>query len=147
MSYNYDNYNWIDDNIAIGDRNSDYSNFNIIVNLDYNNNQVQHHHIDMKCLNGQHIYRVGCYDSEQENIGEMINIIVPELIQYYKKNPNLKILFHCAAGISRSSTMAISFLCMAKYYPLSKAYILAKQKRPIINPNKGFMNYLIRMFS
>jgi len=142
----YSNYNWIDDNIAVGDRKSDYSKFNIIVNLDFDNNGVQHHSIDMNCLNGQHIYKIGCLDSEEEDMGSLIKIVIPEIVQYYNRNKHLKILFHCAAGISRSSTMAIAFLCIAKNYSLWQALKLAREKRPIINPNRGFMNSLIRMF-
>ena len=124
----YNNYNWIDDNIAVGDRRSDYRNFNIIVNLDFDNNGVDHHSIDMKCFNGQHIYKIGCLDSEKEDIQSIIKIIIPEIIKYYNKNRELKILFHCAAGISRSSTMAIAFLCMTKKYTLWQALKLCKQK-------------------
>jgi dual specificity MAP kinase phosphatase len=61
------------------------------------------------------------------------------LVSFYKINKNIKILFHCHAGISRSSTLAIAFLCMAKNYSLNDAYNLALSKRSIIKPNKGFM--------
>lgn len=142
----YSNYNWIDENIAVGDRNSDYSNFNIIVNLDFDNNGVKHHTIEMECLNGQHIYKIGCLDCEKEDMENLIKTVIPEMVRYYNNNRELKILFHCAAGISRSSTMAIAFLCTAKNYSLWQALNLCKQKRPIINPNRGFMNSLIRMF-
>lgn len=142
----YCNYNWIDDNIAIGDFQSNYSDFNVIVNLDCPNNGVEHHSIDMQCYNGKHLYRIGCYDSEVEDMDSLIKTLIPEIANYYIKNNNIKILFHCYAGISRSSTMAIAFLCMAKNYNLWRAYGLAKSKRSIINPNKGFMNCLIKNF-
>ena len=148
MSSNYSNYNWIDENVAIGDCDSDYSDFDIIVNLDCPNNGVSHHSIDMECVKdkGKHIYRIGCYDSEKEDMESLIKTVIPELVSYYVMNNNIKILFHCYAGISRSSTLAISFLCIAKNYPLWFAYKLAKSNRPIINPNRGFMNCLIRNF-
>ena len=145
-SYSYLNYNWIDNNIAIGDYKSNYDDFNIIINLDCPNNGVEHNTIHMDCDNGKHIYRIGCYDSEKEDIYNLIRTIMPKIIDYYIKNNDIKILFHCYAGISRSSTMAIAFLCIAKKYPLWGAYNLAKSKRSIINPNRGFMNYLIRNF-
>lgn len=147
-SIQYTNYNWIDENIAIGDYKSDYSEFDIIVNLDCPNNGVDHHSIDMQCLEkiGKHIYRIGCYDSERENMESLIKTLLPELVSYYIRNNNIRILFHCYAGISRSSTLAIAFLCIAKKYPLFTAYGLAKSKRSIINPNRGFMNCLIRNF-
>lgn len=143
----YANYNWIDENIAIGDYKSDYSDFDIIVNLDFPNNGVDHHSIDMQCVgNIKHIYRIGCYDSEREDMDSLIKTLMPELVSYYIRNNNVKILFHCYAGISRSSTLAIAFLCMAKRYRLWTAYGLAKSKRSIINPNRGFMNCLIINF-
>jgi protein-tyrosine phosphatase len=51
---------------------------------------------------------------------------------------NKKILIHCYAGISRSSTIVIGYL-MCKYnMSLENAYFLTKSKRNIINPNYGF---------
>jgi hypothetical protein len=38
---NYNNYDWIDYNFAIGDHKSDYNGFDIIVNLDFPNNRVE----------------------------------------------------------------------------------------------------------
>lgn len=142
----YSNYNWIDDNVAIGDYDSDYNDFDIIVNLDCPNNGVSHHSIEMECSKEKHIYRIGCYDSEKEDMEGLIKTIIPELASYYFKDNNIKILFHCYAGISRSSTLAISFLCIAKNYPLWVAYKLVKSNRTIVNPNRGFMNCLIRNF-
>ena len=72
----------------------------------------------------------------------LLNIIIPDLVSYYRINKNIKILFHCFAGISRSSTMAIAFLCMAKNYSLRDAYSLALSKRSIIKPNNGFIRQL-----
>jgi len=54
-----------------------------------------------------------------------------------------KVLVHCLVGMSRSSTMVISYL-MHKYpgYPLTKALKFVKSKRPIVNPNEGFLRQL-----
>ena len=70
---------------------------------------------------------------------DLLNIIIPELVYLYLMNNNIKILFHCYAGISRSSSLAIAFLCMAKGYTLQDSYQLVKSKRHIVNPNKGFL--------
>lgn len=54
-----------------------------------------------------------------------------------------KVLVHCQVGMSRSATVVISYLM--KKFPemsLTKAYRLAKSKRPIVNPNDGFMKQL-----
>ncbi len=142
----YSIYNWIDENVAVGDNRSNYTPFDIIVNLDYDNNGVQHHSIEVTCTGEKHIYRIGCYDSETENMTELIKAVMPELVQYYYMNPKIKILFHCRAGVSRSATMAIAFLCAAKNYYLRDAYNLVLSRRPVIKPNRGFMKSLINMF-
>jgi len=145
--YYRDNYNWIDNNIAVGNNRSDYRDFDIIVNLDCPNNGVEHGSIDLECQNDKHIYRIGCYDSENENMEELIREVLPELLKIYTINPKIKILFHCRAGVSRSATLAISFLCASKNYMLSDAYNLVKSKRPIINPNNGFFRCLVKLFN
>lgn len=144
---NYNNYDWIDSNIAIGNYLSDYNNFNIIVNLDFPNNGVEHHSIDLECSNGKHIYRLGCYDSEEEDMDFFLREMIPELYKYYIMNPNIKILFHCYAGISRSSTLAIAFLCKIRNYSLKDAYENILFRRSIIKPNNGFINCLKNMFN
>lgn len=148
------NYNWIDENIAVGNNKSDYSVFDIIINLDFPNNGVEHRSIDLECQHNKHIYRIGCYDAEDENMEELIRVIIPEVLKIYNMSRfypsgvqrNIKILFHCRAGVSRSATLAIAFLCMSKKYKLNDAYQLVKSKRTIINPNKGFQKCLIKLF-
>lgn len=53
-----------------------------------------------------------------------------------------KILVHCDAGISRSSTIVIHYL-MKKYgFTSSQAYKYLKARRPCIRPNDGFIHAL-----
>jgi protein-tyrosine phosphatase len=56
---------------------------------------------------------------------------------------NGKILVHCFAGKSRSSTMVCAY--MMKYHNMSRDTALAhiKERRPIICPNMGFMKQLL----
>jgi hypothetical protein len=138
----YNNYNWIDNNIAIGNCHSDYGEFDIVINLDYPYNMVNYHDIEISYVNNKIIYKIGCYDSEDENMYDLLNIVIPNLLGYYREKNNIKILFHCHAGISRSSTLAIAFLCMSKNYSLEEAYNLVLSKRTIVKPNKGFMKQL-----
>jgi atypical dual specificity phosphatase len=49
---------------------------------------------------------------------------------------------HCYAGISRSPTVVISFLMKEHGMSLDEAFALCKQKRPIVDPNHGFMRQL-----
>jgi protein-tyrosine phosphatase len=54
-----------------------------------------------------------------------------------------KVLVHCQVGMSRSATIVIGYLL--RKFPemtLSKAHRFVKSKRPIVNPNDGFMRQL-----
>jgi len=55
---------------------------------------------------------------------------------------NSCVLIHCAAGVSRSPTIAVAYLM--KYYPMamSEAYKFVKRRRSIISPNLNFMGQL-----
>lgn len=52
------------------------------------------------------------------------------------------ILVHCMAGISRGPAIVIGYLMHRKRMNLKDAYMLVKQKRPIIKPNQGFIDQL-----
>jgi protein-tyrosine phosphatase len=140
------NYNWIDQNVAIGNRLSSYDPFDVIVNLNYPYNNVKHNAIEMSNEDGKIIYRVGINDSPDEPMFDLISIIIPDLVYLYRKNNNIKILFHCYAGISRSSTLAIAFLSLAKGYTPTYSYQISKYKRNIIQPNEGFIRALKKYF-
>jgi atypical dual specificity phosphatase/dual specificity phosphatase 12 len=53
-------------------------------------------------------------------------------------------LVHCYAGISRSASIIISYLMKKYNWSYEKAYNYVKNKRPIINPNRGFKKQLIQ---
>lgn len=53
------------------------------------------------------------------------------------------VCFHCAAGISRSSTMVISYLMAAHSMSLLEAFALCYHHRRVIWPNRSFMQQLI----
>lgn len=55
-----------------------------------------------------------------------------------------KVLVHCFAGVSRSSSMVIAYLMRFHNMEYVKAYNLVKVKRPWINPNYGFQAQLKR---
>jgi protein-tyrosine phosphatase len=52
-------------------------------------------------------------------------------------------LVHCAAGVSRSSTITIAFLVRECHFSLREAFDLLRERRPICWPNAGFMRGLI----
>jgi len=51
---------------------------------------------------------------------------------------NENILIHCAAGISRSSTICIAYLMQNRRWTLDRAFSFVKDKRPRIDPNLSF---------
>lgn len=54
-----------------------------------------------------------------------------------------KILVHCSQGISRSATIVIAYL-INQGMSYQEAHDLVKAKRPLINPNPGFVEQLIK---
>ncbi|CAF0816017.1 unnamed protein product [Adineta ricciae] len=54
-----------------------------------------------------------------------------------------KVLVHCMAGISRSTTIVCAYLMRFLNLSLREAYLLCKRHRPICFPNLGFWNQLI----
>lgn len=53
-----------------------------------------------------------------------------------------KVLIHCAAGISRSSTFTISFLIKKYHMTYTEAFDLVRKGRNIAYPNRGFIKQL-----
>lgn len=53
-----------------------------------------------------------------------------------------KVLVHCHAGISRSSTLIISYMIKEKDFTFEDALVFCKNKRDKINPNTGFQKQL-----
>jgi protein-tyrosine phosphatase len=53
------------------------------------------------------------------------------------------VCFHCAAGISRSSTMLIAYLMASRHMCLLDAFSLVFHARRVIWPNRAFMQQLI----
>lgn len=57
------------------------------------------------------------------------------------------VLVHCYAGVSRSASVVIAYLMMARGMSLDQAYAHVKARRPIIHPNPGFMQQLASLKS
>jgi len=56
---------------------------------------------------------------------------------------NARVLVHCHAGISRSSTVVIAYVMKHMNLAMAQAYQFVKSKRPIIAPNLGFVGQLM----
>ena len=74
--------------------------------------------------------KISQYFFEVHNI---INIALAE---------NKNVIVHCAAGISRSSSLVIAYLMIENRWSYEEAYNYVKSKRSIINPNIGFVKQL-----
>ena len=53
-----------------------------------------------------------------------------------------KVIVHCMRGVSRSASLVMAFLIQHRGMTRDQAYILTKQKRPVVNPNPGFWRQL-----
>ena len=63
-----------------------------------------------------------------------------EFIETSLKNGN--VLVHCAAGISRSSTLMIVYLMRSRKETFEQCLAFLRTKRPICTPNFGFQKQL-----
>lgn len=55
---------------------------------------------------------------------------------------NGSVLVHCAAGISRSSTIVIAYLMKKNKLTYQEAYSFVRKRRSVICPNSGFVRQL-----
>jgi len=131
-------YHMITDTIAVGSCSSDYKEFDVIVDLNYPENNVKENDISFYKKNGKLILCVGLIDNEKKESEALKNIneIIPTLDKYYKGR---KILFHCYAGMSRSAAFAVSYLFYSEGMKVTDAHDLVKRKRKFIKINDGFM--------
>ncbi|CAK6450554.1 unnamed protein product [Pipistrellus nathusii] len=93
-------------------------------------------------IEGIQYLKVPVADSPRARIGNFFDAIAD-----YIHNVELRqgrTLVHCRAGISRSATVCIAFLMKYHSMSLIEAYTWIKACRPIIRPNIGFWDQLIR---
>ena len=79
-------------------------------------------------------------DIPQQNIRQMFSR-TNEFIKQVIAN-NGRVLIHCSAGISRSSTIVLAYLLGIERMNYDDAYTLLKTARPVIRPNIGFVQQL-----
>lgn len=59
-----------------------------------------------------------------------------------KRDPEARVLVHCAEGISRSVSVVAAFLMYLYGWSPTEALGYIKEKRPVANPNFGFVQQL-----
>jgi hypothetical protein len=130
-------YDMITDRVAIGSYRAPYEPFDIVVNLDYPDNNVKKGQI--VCSTHNNIYLIECGFADMAEGGltrPVLDEIMSRIEEFGKPNP--KILFHCYAGVSRSVTVAIEYLSKKENKTPQEIYKLVQQKRPRVNPNPEF---------
>jgi len=80
-------------------------------------------------------------DMPSVNLGRHFN----EAVDYIQKTLDSggKLLVHCFAGVSRSSSCIIAYLIREKGMNFQKALTFVRMKRPIVCPNIGFQRQLM----
>lgn len=84
--------------------------------------------------------KIGIVDHESENIGPWLDPGFHFIHSHLMNKKN--VLVHCQAGISRSATIVLYYLMKRFGVPLRIALGHLREKRPIVNPNDGFMQTL-----
>lgn len=86
-------------------------------------------------------YRVYINDTVNDVFGQKLNDVTKWLHdKICKKNGN--VFIHCHAGISRSSTITLSYMMKYLGYSLENAFIHLRRGRNIVNPNSSFWKEL-----
>jgi len=138
-----EHYTMVTSTVAIGNVSSPYEPFDIVVDLAF---RQQFDLKPMEILKEQTedklIYRIGLMDMPSEPIGQLFTTVIPELLQRTKEQPDVKILFHCQMGISRSSSMAIAYLAQLLNQSYEEVLDNIKKRRSIVQPNEGFSKAL-----
>ncbi|CAG8595694.1 5153_t:CDS:1 [Paraglomus brasilianum] len=64
-----------------------------------------------------------------------------KFIESAKENGG-RVLVHCQAGVSRSTSIVIAFLMHSQRISYEQAFCIVKQKRQVVKPNAGFVRQL-----
>lgn len=85
--------------------------------------------------------RLGWNDIPEQDIKKVIDPLTDEIIFFIKNR--LVVFVHCAAGISRSSTVVIYTLMKLHNWGFEKSFKFVKDLHPRTNPNIGFVEQLV----
>ena len=137
-------YTMITDTVAIGDWTSSYEPFDVIFNFNYPPNRATHHQIHRSSVYHNNkekiIYTIGLLDTTHYT-EDLLQVFI-SLLPHLNIERGKRILFHCYAGISRSSTAAIIYFMITTNKPLLSIYHMTVEKRRRIHPNSAFRHIL-----
>lgn len=80
--------------------------------------------------------RISIDDHESEDIGRHF----VDAVRYIDQGD--VVLVHCFAGVSRSASVVIAYMMYHKEWTYEEAYEYVKFKRPMVEPNQGFVRQL-----
>ena len=131
-----ENMNLIIDNIYVGDvvaaSDEEYlKQFNItkVVNCA---EEITSDYKDLKFL------ELKIYDIEGQSLFPKFEIAY----KFIKLNKKGNILIHCVLGMSRSASLVAFYLMKEKGWDYDTCYKYMKERRPIVDPNPGFVEQL-----
>lgn len=134
-------YDMITDTVAIGSYQASYDPFDLVINLDYPENNIKFGEVVVLNKENKRIIKCG-YDDTIKDGGltyDKLEDLLNRIDDFKKETQkDIKILFHCYGGVSRSSTVAIAYLAKTMNKTTKEIYQLVKEKRPRINPNSTF---------
>ncbi|CAF0929665.1 unnamed protein product [Rotaria sordida] len=92
---------------------------------------------------GVKIEKFDIIDFPTAPISNFFNSLTDKIHVHLNAKKQNKVLVHCMAGISRSTTIVCAYLMRYMNMTLREAYLLCKKHRPICFPNLGFWSQLI----
>jgi len=132
-------YTMITPYLALGSLYSRYNTFDVIVNMSYfcDGDGFKRHDITTTVnQEGKTVIRVGIYDMPTEPLDIILPRLIPVLIAFLSDRK--RILVHCQAGKSRSSSVVIALVSVYLNIPYAESLALVQSIRPIVQPNQGF---------
>lgn len=82
-------------------------------------------------------------DNFDQNIISDLEFVSNKIIEATKEN--MKVFVHCAAGISRSSSVVIYTLMKLHHWPYDKTFAFVKDSHPRTQPNAHFVKQLLQL--
>ncbi|KAM3146938.1 hypothetical protein pb186bvf_001092 [Paramecium bursaria] len=75
-----------------------------------------------------------------------IGTIFQETFDFIEENlKDGNVVVHCAMGMSRSATIVIAYMMRKYHMRIFQAYKHVKLRRPVVNPNEGFVQQLYEL--
>jgi protein-tyrosine phosphatase len=87
-----------------------------------------------------HQRRFPLYDDKRENLEVQLEGVLVHLFKELQ-NGN-KVLVNCRMGYSRSGSIIVVYLMLTQHLSFKDALSMARQYRPVINPNEGFVKQI-----